>query len=109
MAFDEALATRVRAELTGVRGLEERRMFGGVAFLVNGNMSVGVHKADLIVRIRPAETAAALKRPGARIFDITGKPMKGWVLVAATAVSKGAALKSWVGEGVAFARSLPKK
>src|SRR5215468_113567 len=78
MAFDEALANRVRPLLAGTRGLVEKKMFGGLAFLVRGNMSVGIHGAELIVRIEPDETDKALKQPGVRHFDITGRPMKGW-------------------------------
>jgi len=80
MAFDEQLATSVRNELARRPGLVEKKMFGGVAFLVNGNMSVGIHGKELIVRIAPDATEAALKEPGVRIFDITGRPMKGWLL-----------------------------
>jgi len=83
MACDEALASRVRPLLAKTRGVVEKKMFGGLAFLVQGNMSVGVHGADLIVRIDPVQTEQALKEPGARIFDLTGRPMKGWILAKA--------------------------
>lgn len=69
MPFNEQLASAVREELASQRGLVEKKMFGGVAFLINGNMSVGVHKNELIVRLPPEETAEALKETGARIFD----------------------------------------
>lgn len=107
MAYDEQLAAAVRKELGNTRGLVEKKMFGGVAFLINGNMSVGIHKNELIVRLAPAETADALKEPGARIFDITGRPMKGWLMIGADGTKKS--LGSWVRRGVAFASSLPKK
>jgi TfoX/Sxy family transcriptional regulator of competence genes len=84
-------------------------MFGGVAFMVNGNMSVGVLGPDLIVRIDPAETNAALLEPGVRPFDITGKAMKGWVFVAPEAVAANKQLHSWVRRGLDWARSLPPK
>ncbi len=108
MAFDEALANRIRPLLAGASGVMEKKMFGGLAFLVQGNMGVGVHGAELIVRIEPSETAAALKQPGVRIFDITGRPMKGWLLVSAESLGQKA-LASWVSKGLAYARSLPPK
>jgi TfoX/Sxy family transcriptional regulator of competence genes len=109
MAFDEKLATRVREELKTVRGVEERRMFGGLIFMVNGNMAAGIHKTDLVVRVGAAASDAALRRPGARVFDLAGKPMKAWVLVAADAVARKSTLERWVQQGVEFARCLPKK
>ena len=109
MAFDEALANRVRPLLSGISGATEKKMFGGLAFLVRGNMSVGVHGAELIVRIEPSETEEALKVPGVRVFDITGRPMKGWLLVAPQALAESKALAAWVKRGVAYAQSLPPK
>jgi TfoX/Sxy family transcriptional regulator of competence genes len=109
MAFDEALATRVRPLLADVEGVVEKRMFGGLAFLVQGNMSVGVHGTELIVRVEPADTDEALRQPGVRLFDLTGRPMKGWILVSHEALGPGKALASWVTRGVAYARSLPPK
>jgi TfoX/Sxy family transcriptional regulator of competence genes len=109
MAFDEALAIRVRELVAGNAGIAEKRMFGGLAFILNGNMSVGVHGNELIVRIEPAETEEALKEPGVRIFDITGRPMKGWLLVASGTVSKQRALSKWVSRSVSYAASLPGK
>lgn len=107
MAFNEQLASAVREELADQRGLIEKKMFGGVAFLINGNMSVGIHKNELIVRLPPDETAEALKEPGARIFDITGRPMKGWLLIGPAGIKKS--LSAWVARGAAYASSLPKK
>ena len=109
MAFDELLANRVRQILSGVSGVAERKMFGGLAFLVQGNMSVGVHGSELIVRIDPSMTDSALEKPSVRIFDLSGRPMKGWLLVSGKAVSQQKALASWVNQGVSFARSLPPK
>jgi TfoX/Sxy family transcriptional regulator of competence genes len=109
MAYDEALATRVRSLVASADGVVEKKMFGGLAFLVNGNMSVGVHGSELIVRIDPGETDAALREPGARIFDITGRPMKGWLLVAAQSLAEKKVLTDWVKRGVGYARSLPRK
>lgn len=109
MPFDETLAERARQMLTSVRGVEERRMFGGLIFMVNGNMAAGIHKSDLIVRVGPEHSAAALRRPGVRIFDLAGRPMKSWVLVAADSVRQTRSLDAWIRKGVEFARSLPKK
>ena len=109
MAFDEALAGRVRPLLAGKSGVVEKRMFGGVGFMVRGNMSVGIHGSELIVRIDPEETDQALKEPGVRIFDITGRPMKGWLLVSAQSLERKAELEKWVERGVEYARSLPAK
>jgi TfoX-like protein len=109
MAFDEGLAQRVRDLLADGPEAVEKRMFGGVAFLLDGNLCCGVHKDDLIVRVGPELHAAALGRPHARPFDITGRPMKGWVLVGAEGCEADEALSAWVQQGVEFARSLPPK
>ena len=109
MAFDEQLAESVRQRIKGHPGVVEKKMFGGVAFLVNGNMSVGIHKNELIVRLAPEETETALKEPGARIFDITGRPMKGWLLVGGPGIKESKSLSNWVRRGVSYAGSLPKK
>jgi TfoX/Sxy family transcriptional regulator of competence genes len=109
MAFDEQFAERVRKEVNCKRGVVEKKMFGGLAFLVNGNMSVGIYKNELIVRMAPQDTAAALKEPGARRFNVTRRPMKGWVMVERAGVRHPASLAKWVRRGVAFASSLPKK
>src|SRR5687768_10870222 len=81
MAYDEALAQRIRTALPGVPGLTEKKMFGGLAFLVDGNMACGVSKDNLMVRISPDAMAAALALPNVRVFDMTGRPMKGWIIV----------------------------
>jgi hypothetical protein len=109
MAVDEALAERVRGQLGDVDGVVEKRMFGGLAFLVNGNMAVGVHGEDLIVRLPPEETDDAVGEPHVRIFDMTGRPMKGWVLVGPGATEGEEGLGAWVTRGLDFAESLPAK
>jgi len=109
MAFDEELAARIRKLVGKRRGLAEKKMFGGIAFLLNGNMCCGVHREEMIVRIDPEGTGAALKRPHVRIFDISGRPMKGWILVGAGGVAGESALSKWVEAGVAYASSLPPK
>lgn len=109
MAYDEGLATRVREQIGTHPGLTEKRMFGGLAFLVNGNMACGVTGEDLMVRLSPVEFDDALAAPGARPFDMTGRPMKGWILVHADGLKTAAALRQWVSMGVRYARSLPAK
>jgi len=109
MAFDEALANRVRKLVAAEPGLDEKKMFGGVGFLVRGNMSVGIHGSDLIVRVGPLGADAALKQPGARVFDVTGRPMKGWLMVSKGALGDNRVLAAWVKQGLSFARSLPAK
>jgi len=81
MAFSEALAERIRQGLARLKGVEEKKMFGGVGFLLNGNMLVGVWKNSLIVRLGPDSYDDALLEPHVKEFNITGRPMKGWVLV----------------------------
>lgn len=109
MAYNAALATRVRRLVMSDPAMVEKKMFGGLGFMLQGNMACGIHGQDLVVRLSPAEAAAALDRPGARIFDITGRPMKGWLLVAGDACADDAVLQAWVEQAVAFARSLPPK
>jgi TfoX/Sxy family transcriptional regulator of competence genes len=109
VAFDDALATRVRNALPGGESVIEKRMFGGIAFLLNGNMCCGVHGDELIVRLDPAHAADALGEPHVRAFDLTGRPMKGWVLIALDGLATDSELQSWVGRGVEFAASLPAK
>ncbi|MEV6291484.1 TfoX/Sxy family protein [Streptomyces sp. NPDC051896] len=109
MAYDEGLAERIRERLGTDPGITEKRMFGGIGFLHRGNMAVGVTGHDLIVRVGPEAMDAALTRPGARNFDMTGRPMRGWVVVAGSAVAEDEVLGRWIGEGHAFAASLPPK
>jgi TfoX/Sxy family transcriptional regulator of competence genes len=85
------------------------RMFGGIGFLLRGNMCCGVHGADLIVRVDPKDTAELLKREGVRPFDLSGKPMKGWLLVAPDQLRLDAAFNSWVERSVKFVAGLPPK
>jgi TfoX/Sxy family transcriptional regulator of competence genes len=109
MAYDGALAERVREQLAPQRGLAEKAMFGGVAFLLDGNMAVGLMGDELMVRVGPDRSDEALARPHTRPFDMTGRPMKGWIVVAPEALDGEHELADWVSEGVAFARSLPPK
>ncbi len=109
MAYDEGLAQRLREALADADGLTERRMFGGIAFMLGGNMAVGVTGDELMVRTGPDRYAEALAHPDARVFDMTGRPVRGWVVVAPDGLADDAALGAWVEMGVAFARSLPPK
>jgi hypothetical protein len=109
MAYDEKLTMRIRKQLEAQAGVVEKHMFGGVAFLLNGNMCCGVHKQALMVRLAPEDTQAALSKPYTKIFDLTGRPMKGWVLVEADGVKTAAGLRKWIERGVACAKSLPAK
>jgi TfoX/Sxy family transcriptional regulator of competence genes len=109
MAYDELLAVRIRAALSDQPGLKEMKMFGGVCFLLNGNMACGVINNDLIVRVGPEKHATALARPQARPFDFSGKPMTGWVYVASPGFATESALREWLQMGLDFAATLPPK
>lgn len=108
MAYNLKLAERIRSQLDGVPFVE-KKMFGGVGFLLNGNMACGVNKDDLIVRVDPEKHNALLKKPHVRPFDMTGRPMKGWLLVEAAGVKTDKQLSTWVKESVEFASRLPAK
>ncbi len=109
MAYDEGLAERVRKALAPQTDVVEMKMFGGLCLLKSGNMCCGVHGDSLIVRMSPECAAAALRRKHTRPFDMTGRPMKGFVVVAPAGVRSAAALAQWVRQGVDFAASLPAK
>jgi hypothetical protein len=110
MAFDEDLANRVRELVSGQPDLTEQRMFGGLAFLVAGNMSVAASgQGGLMVRVEPGQTEDLLAKPHARPMEMRGREMKGWVRVDAEGVRTKRQLEPWVKRGVAFARSLPPK
>lgn len=109
MAYDEDLADRIRS-LMGKRRYVEKKMFGGLAFLVGGNMSVAASgQGGLLVRVDPAETQKLLKLKGAAPFEMRGKPMDGWLRVDAAAVKTDKQLGSWVERGVGYASTLPVK
>ncbi len=109
MAFDEGLAQRLREALKGQKGIVEKKMFGGVGFILNGNMAVGVIKNDMVVRVSPDDNDQILKRAHARPFDFSGKPMAGWIYVEPTGIKSQANLKKWVQVGLDYAASLPTK
>src|SRR5260370_1599901 len=107
MAFDEKLAGRIRKRLGKRAGLVEKTMFGGIAFLLNGNMCCGVHGAELIVRLDPEQTDKALSERHTRLFDLTGRPMKGWILLEQKGLAPDSRLRKLVGVGTEDASSLP--
>ena len=100
---------QVRAALSGHRSLSEREMFGGLGFMISGNMACGINGEDLIVRVGPDAYEAALLQEGVSQFDMTGRPMRGWVIVQGSALPSDAELDYWVQKGVSYARSLPAK
>lgn len=109
MAFDEALADRVRDALGDRAEVTERKMFGGIAFMVGGNMAVGVIGEELMVRLDPADAEQALTEPHTRPMDFTGKPIKGMVYVDSAGTEADEDLTAWVEAGADFAASLPPK
>jgi TfoX/Sxy family transcriptional regulator of competence genes len=110
VAFDETLADRIRSHLEARPDLDERRMFGGIGFLIAGNMCCGVQGDELMVRVDPDEGARLLEaNEGARPFDMTGRPMRGWLTVSADAIAEEADLERWVRRAEAFASGLPPK
>lgn len=109
MAYDKGLVQRVRALLSDKPDFNEKKMFGGVCFLIQGNMACGVLNDDLIVRAGPEKYEALLELPNTRKFDITGKAMKGWVMVSPEGHGTEEHLSFWVELGVAFAIALPPK
>ncbi len=109
MPHDEDLELRIHEVLSGLPDLIDKRMFGGVGFLVKGNMACGVHKDALIVRVGPSAYEETLTRSHTRPFDITGRPMKGWVMVEREGYRSDQDLQEWVQQGISFALTLPPK
>jgi hypothetical protein len=109
MAYDEKLADRVRRELGDRRGVAEKRMFGGLAFMLHGNMVCGVLGSDLVVRVGPQAHEAELRRPHARVMDFTHRPMKGYLYVGPKGMATAASLRSRLKPALAFVGSLPRK
>jgi hypothetical protein len=100
MAFDESLTTRLREALARKKGVEEKKMFGGMVFFLNGNMLVGVWKNSLVVRLGQDQRDEALREPHVREFDITGRPMRNWVLVEQEGVENDGQLSGWIQRAV---------
>lgn len=109
MAYDEGLAERVREILEEEPGFDEKRMFGGLCFLLFGNMVCGIIKDDLIVRVGTGRYQAMLKMPYTKKFDLTGKALSGWVMVSSEALDSDDDLNTWLQRGVSFVRTLPPK
>ena len=109
MAFDENLAARIRTAVARKKGIEEKKMFGGLGFLLNGNMLVGVWKKSMIVRLGPDEGQEALLELHVKPFDITGKPMKGWVMVEPDGVVDDSEVKKWVQRAIKFVGKMAAK
>ncbi len=110
MAYDDDLANRLREVVQGEHGLSEKHMFGGVAFLINGNMAVSASsQGGLLLRVDPAQTEALVREPHVRRFEMHGREMNGWLRVDVKAVKTDDALRRWVSRGVAYARSLAPK
>ena len=110
MAYDEALADRIRELVAKETSLTEKKMFGGLAFLVGGNMAVAASgQGGLLVRVDPAESATLVRTSGASVAVMRGREMPGWLRVEADDVETKDALATWVSRGVSFARSLPDK
>ena len=109
MAYDEELADRVRAQVEQESGLTERRMFGGLAFLINGHMAVAASTGGLMVRIEPADTEELLRAPHARPMEMRGRELNGWLRLDVDVRVSDEELAPWIRRGVAYARSLPPK
>jgi TfoX/Sxy family transcriptional regulator of competence genes len=110
MAYDEDLANRIRALIAAEDGLTEKKMFGGLAFLIDGNMSVGVSgQGGLMVRVDPDQTEELVAKPHARPFEMRGREMRGWLRVDDEGLRTKRQLEPWVRRGIAYARALPAK
>jgi TfoX/Sxy family transcriptional regulator of competence genes len=109
MAYSESLALRIRQAIAPQRGITEKKMFGGVGFLLHGNMLVGIWKNSLIVRLGPDEAEQALQQPHVVEFDITGRPMRGWVMVEPDGIDSDEQLSGWIDRSISFVSKLPKK
>ncbi|MFV1961744.1 MAG: TfoX/Sxy family protein [Acidimicrobiia bacterium] len=109
MAYSETLADEIRARIGGRGDVVEKQMFGGIAFMVTGNMAVGVSGDELMVRVGKEAHDEAVSLPGARIFDKSGRPMRGWLAVAPEGFVTDADFDVWIQRGITFAESLPAK
>jgi|SRR5262249_51939568 TfoX/Sxy family transcriptional regulator of competence genes len=109
MAYSEALAERIRRGLARRKGIVEKKMFGGIGFLLNGNMCVGVSKESLIVRLDPDQTEQALQELHVSAFQVGGRSMQGWVLVAPEGLGDDDALGVWIQRAVKYVGKLPSK
>lgn len=109
MAYDAKLAQHVRRILDSQPHVTEREMFGGIVFMVKGNIACGVMGDELLVRVGSEQRTPALNEPHVRPFQMTGRPSKGWVIVGTPEITSGAGLKKWVKRSIEFASTLPAK
>lgn len=109
MAYDEGLAQRVRELIRDQPGYEEKKMFGGIGFLIRGNMACGVIREDLIIRVGADTYTDALLQPHVELFDITGRAMTGWVVIKEPGYRDDQDLVDWTSQGIAYAMTLPAK
>jgi TfoX/Sxy family transcriptional regulator of competence genes len=109
VAYDTHLADRIRSIFNGTTEFSERKMFGGLSFLVNGQMCCGILKNDLVLRLTPEQADSALRQPHTRPMDFTGKPMKSMIYVSPLGTDSDQALEAWVRSAVKVARSAPSK
>ena len=109
MAFDECLAARIRDALARKKNIEEKKMFGCICFFLNGNALAGVWKDGLIARLGPDEGEVALREQHVRAFDITGRPMRNWVVVEPKGVEGDDQLAGWIDRAMTFVKTLPRK
>ena len=109
MAYDEGLAHRLGDALAALPGISTKKMFGSLVFMWNGNMLVGVLGEDVIARVGPEAQQDALAQPGVRVFDFTGRPMNGWVVVSGEVITEDEALDDWVARCREFVEALPPK
>lgn len=109
MPYDETLAERLRFQLARKRGIEEKRMFGGIGFLLQGNMALGAWRDSLIVRVGTTAAADLQYAPHAKVMDLTGRPMKGWLMIAPAGWDTEDDLKTWVSHALDFVKTIPRK
>jgi hypothetical protein len=109
MAYDEGLAQRIRELISGQPGYEEKKMFGGIGFLLRGNMACGVIRDDLIIRVGVDNYKDSLLKPHVELFDLTGRAMTGWIIVKEPGYRADEDLEMWTDQGVAYALNLPAK
>ena len=109
MAYDHQLAERIRKGLARRKGIQSKAMFGGMGFLINGNMMVGVWKTSLIARLGVEDGNSALREPHVRPMDMTGKPMKGWIMVSPAGLLRDADLQQWLDRAMRYVKTLPAK
>lgn len=109
VAYDEKLAERIEALLLPRRKYPAKKMFGGIAYFLKGNLCVGIYKDKLIVRLDPTTMFDLLKKPHTHPFDITGRPMRGWIMVEPAGLKRSASLKFWIQQALSYVSKLPKK